>query len=161
MSETNKAVVFRVGSEEYAFPIQNVISIEKMEDTTPIPHLPEYVKGIVKVRGELIPVVDFENILYNRQIEIDEGTRLIVLHTMEMSIGVLVNEAKEIVDIPSDKLKQIGLIAYQKTNYFTGIANLDKRLITVIDPLKLIQSLEGIREIQEYMKSQARSEQLS
>ncbi|AIE60647.1 chemotaxis protein CheW [Bacillus methanolicus] len=161
MNESNKAVVFRVGSEEYAFPIQYVISIEKMASTTPIPHLPEYVKGIVKVRGELIPVVDFENILYNRQIEINEGTRFIVLHTPEMSLGVLVKEAKEIVDIPSEKLKQIGLIAYQKTSYFTGVANLDKRLITVIDPLKLIQSLEGIREIQEYMKTHARSEQHS
>ncbi|EIJ78785.1 chemotaxis signal transduction protein [Bacillus methanolicus PB1] len=161
MSEINKAVVFRVGSEEYAFPIQYVISIEKMERTTPIPHLPEYVKGIVKVRGELIPVVDFENILYNRQLVINEGTRLIVLHTPEMSLGVLVNEAKEIAEIPSDNLKQIGLIAYQKTSYFTGVANLDKRLITVIDPLKLIQSLEGIREIQEYMKTQARPEQHS
>jgi len=66
----------------------------------------------------------------------------------------LVNEAKEIINIPQDKLKQVGLVAYQKTSYFTGVANLDTRLITLIDPLLLIRSLEGIREIQEFMKSE-------
>ncbi|MDZ5471094.1 chemotaxis protein CheW (plasmid) [Bacillus sp. 31A1R] len=152
--EDLKVVVFQVGTEEYAIPIQYVISIEKMEGITPIPHLPAYVKGIVKVRGELIPVIDFERVLYNRQIDNSDSIRLIVLHTEEMSLAVLVNEAKEIINIPQDKLKQVGLVAYQKTSYFTGVANLETRLITLIDPLLLIRSLEGIREIQEFMKSE-------
>ncbi|PLR86038.1 chemotaxis protein CheW [Bacillus canaveralius] len=157
MSEIKKVVVFQVGSEDYAIPIENVISIEKMEGATPIPHLPEYVNGIVKVRGELIPVIDFENILYKRSLEITEQTRLIVLQTDDLALGVLVKDAKEILDIPSDALKQIGLIAYQKTNYFTGVANLDQRLITIIDPSILVQSLEGIKEIREHMQGQAQT----
>jgi purine-binding chemotaxis protein CheW len=79
---------------------------------------------------------------------------MIVLQTEELSFAVLVNEAKEILDIPSGNLKQPGLIAYQKTNYFTGVANMDARLITLIDPFKLVESLEGVREIKDYMKAQ-------
>lgn len=153
MSETNKTVVFQVGNEEYAIQIQYVISIEKMEGITPIPHLPEYVKGIVEVRGELIPVIDFESILYNRPLLVNENARLIVLKTDEISLAVLVNEAKEIIDIPEENLKQVGLITYSKTSYFVGVANLDHRLITVINPSALMKSLEGIEDIKDYMAS--------
>ncbi|MBU8879292.1 chemotaxis protein CheW [Bacillus sp. FJAT-29790] len=154
MEETNKVVVFQVGQEEYAIQIQFVISIEKVDGITPIPHLPNYVNGITKVRGELIPVVDFGKILYNQSIGANELTKMLVLQTDALSIGVIVADAKEIIDIPADKLKQVGLIGYQKTTYFSGIANLDSRVVTMIDPSILVNSLDGIREIQEFMKSQ-------
>lgn len=153
MLTTTKVVVFQVGTEEYAIPIEQVISIEKVEGNTPIPHLPVYVKGIVKVRGELLPVLDLEEILYHRTIQYNDQTRMIVVKTDELTIGVLVNDAKEIIDIEKENLKQLGLVAFNKTSYFTSIANLESRLITLIDPSKLVQSLEGINEIQQYMKS--------
>lgn len=154
MENSNKVVVFTVGKEDYAIPIENVLSIEKLEGITPIPHLPPYVRGIIKVRGELIPALDTERILYNRPVEVNDSVRIIVLQTEEMSLGILVGEAKEILDIPQEQMKQVGLIAYQKTSYFTGVANLENRLITIISPSILVKSLEGIREIQEFMKSQ-------
>ncbi len=153
MLTTTKVVVFQVGKEEYAITIEHVISIEKVEGITPIPHLPVYVKGIVKVRGELLPVLDLEEILYHRTIQYNDQTRMIIVKTDELSIGVLVNDAKEIIDIDKEQLKQLGLVAFNKTSYFSSIANLDSRLITIIDPSKLVQSLEGIKEIQQYMKS--------
>lgn len=151
---SKQVVVFKTGNEEYAIPIEFIISIEKMEGITPIPHLPPYVKGIAKVRGELIPVLDLNRILYDAPIVDESSVRNIVLQTKELSLGILVNEAKDIIEISEGQIKQIGLVAYEKTSYFTGVANLDSRLITLIDPEKLVQSLEGIREIQEFMKSQ-------
>lgn len=154
MDETTKTVVFQAGNEEYAFPILFVVSIEKMEGMTAIPHMPDYVTGITKVRGDLIPVIDLEKVLYNRDIQADDKTRLIVLETSDISLGVLVRDAKEILEIPQGNLKQPGLIAYQNTKFITGIANFEKRMIMVIDPETLIQSLEGIKEIKDYMKNQ-------
>ncbi|CAM3989513.1 chemotaxis protein CheW [Mesobacillus thioparans] len=154
MAESTKTVVFQAGNEEYAFPILFVISIEKMEGMTVIPHMPDYVTGITKVRGELIPVIDLEKVLYNRDIQVDDKTRLIVLETSDISLGVLVRDAKEILEIPQENLKQPGLIAYQNTKFITGIANFGQRMIMVINPETLIQSLEGIKEIKDYMKNQ-------
>ncbi len=157
LEEMNKVVVFQVGNEEYAIPIQFVMSIEKVEGITPIPHLPNYVNGIAKVRNELIPVIDFEQILYHRPTNVEESTKMIVLQTSDLHLAIVVKEAKEIIDIPSEYIKQLGLIAYKKTTYFSGVANLNSRVITIIAPSKLIQSLDGIREIQEFMKSQKES----
>lgn len=154
MEKIDKVVVFQVGKEEYAIPIHFVMSIEKVEGIIPIPHLPNYVKGIVKVRDELVPVLEFERILYNRSLKANESVKMIVLQTEELPFGVIVTEAKEIINIPAESLKQLGLIAYGKTSYFSGIANLDSRIITIIDPSVLVKSLDGIREIQEYMKTQ-------
>ena len=55
-----KAVVFSCGNEEYAVPVDLVVSIEKLERVTPIPHLPNYLLGFTRIRGELTPVIDFE-----------------------------------------------------------------------------------------------------
>lgn len=154
MAEPYKVVVFTVGQEEYAITVDHIISIEKIEGFTRIPHLPDYVRGIVKVREELIPILDLEKVLYDRFVTKENSTRMIVIRTADMSLGILVNEAKEILDILPEQVKQLGLVAYKNTSYLTGVANLESRLITFIDPTQLVRSLEGIREIQEYMQSQ-------
>lgn len=154
MAETQKVVVFRVGKEEYAIPIQFVISIEKIEGITPIPHLPHYVNGVAKAREELIPVIDLQAILYNKHTA-DGGTaRMIILMAEGFAFGMIVSEAKEILDIESERMKQIGLMAYQKTAYFSGVANLNGRLVTTINPVELVSTIEGMKEIKEYMRSQ-------
>lgn len=148
-----KVVVFRCGNEDYAIPVEHVVSIEKLEQVNPIPHLPNYFLGLMKIRGELVPIVDFEQILYGRSAISDEQVRVIVLQTEEMFIGLLVLEAKEILDIPNEDLKQIGLVNYSKTQYFSSVANLENRVITIIDPSILVRTVDGIKEIQTYLES--------
>ena len=148
-----KVVVFRCGNEDYAIPVEHVVSIEKLEQVNPIPHLPNYFLGLMKIRGELVPIVDFEQILYGRSASSDEQVRVIVLQTEEMFIGLLVLEAKEILDIAEVDLKQIGLVNYSKTQYFSSVANLENRVITIIDPSILVRTVDGIKEIQTYLES--------
>lgn len=154
MEMNEKAIIFHIGQEDYGIPIKCVISIEKFERSTTIPQLPSYVRGIVKARGELIPVIDISDVLYKKQLQEDEQLRLIVLNTAELPVGILVKETKEIIDIPEESLKQIGLVAYHRTEYFSAIANLEDRLITMIDPERFVSSLDGIKEIIKYMAEQ-------
>ncbi|MCR2820323.1 chemotaxis protein CheW [Lederbergia panacisoli] len=148
------AIVFNAGQEEYAIPVSFVISIEKYENVNPVPHLPDYIKGVVKSRGELIPVLDLAYILYNRHIQNDDSVRMIVIHTEDLSFALLVNEAKEILEIPGNALQQMGLVAYHKTKYFSSIANLEERIITMMDPVSMLEVLEGIKEIKDYLYEQ-------
>lgn len=152
MENSQKVVVFESGNEEYAISIESILSIEKSEVITPIPHLPSYMLGIVNVRGDLIPVLDYEQILYHQSSVNADQAKILVLKTDHLSLAIRVKDAKEIIDIPHERLKQMGLVAYAKTRYFTAIAQLDDRLITMIDPTILAQSLDGMKEIQSYMK---------
>jgi len=149
-----KVVIFKVENGEYSIDVNYVISIEKEENITPVPQLPPFVKGITKVREELIPVIDLKNVLYNKVTEKNEQNKLIVLRTDDISFGIIVNDAKEILDIQADQFKEVGISAYQKTEYITNVINLESRLILMLDPTILLESLEGIKEIKDYMKNQ-------
>jgi len=149
-----KVVIFKVENGEYSIDVNYVISIEKEENITPVPQLPSFVKGITKVREELIPVIDLKNVLYNRVTEKNEQNKLIVLRTDDISFGIIVNDAKEILDIQADQFKDVGISAYQKTEYITNVINLESRLILMLDPTILLESLEGIKEIKDFMKNQ-------
>lgn len=153
-----KAVVFLCGTEEYAVPVDQVISIEKLERVTPIPHLPNYLLGFTRIRGELTPVIDFERVLYNRPTSTN-SSKVIVLKTEEINYGLLVADAKEIIDFDEDVLKQLGLVNYAKTKYFTAVANLEDRMISCVDPSILVHSLEGMREIIEYLHKMMNEEE--
>lgn len=147
-----KSVVFTCGKEEYAVPVGQVVSIEKVEQITPIPHLPNYLLGYTRIRGELVPVIDFQVILYGQRTE-GEQSRIVVMNTDVINFGLVVADAKEILDISSDVLKQLGLVSYAKTKYFSAVANFEDRMITCVDPKVLVESLEGIREIVHYMQT--------
>ncbi|MFI8685311.1 chemotaxis protein CheW [Rossellomorea sp. NPDC077527] len=149
-----KVVVFHAGKEEYALPIENVVSIEKVEEVRSIPHLPSFVRGITKVRGELIPVLDLSDILYHTSSESLKGLFLLVIDTETMQVGLVVKEAKEIIEVPVDSFTDVGLLAYSKTNYFSGVINLEDSMITQIDPNVLVKSLDGMKEVKDYVNEQ-------
>lgn len=146
----DKTVIFRCGNEEYAIPVEQVVSIEKLGHITPIPHLPNYLLGFTRIRKELIPIIDFNRILYNNAVD-GEQSRIIVLNTDVVNYGLVVNEAKEILNFTESEIQQVGLVNYSKTRYFTAVANLENRVITCVDPKILVNSLDGIKEIIEYL----------
>jgi purine-binding chemotaxis protein CheW len=146
----DQTVIFQCGNEEYAVPVEQVVSIEKLGHITPIPHLPNYLLGFTRIRQELIPIIDFSRILYNNPSQ-GEHCRIIVLNTDVVNYGLVVSEAKEILNFTENEIQQVGLVNYSKTRYFTAVANLENRVITCVDPKILVNSLEGIREIIAYL----------
>ena len=86
---------------------------------------------------------------------------MIVLNTDIVNYGLLVTEAKEILDFEEGELKQLGLVNYEKTKYFTAVANLEDRMISCVEPKILVDSLEGIREIIAYMHKMLENEENS
>ncbi|WP_010287792.1 chemotaxis protein CheW [Kurthia massiliensis] len=148
--ESSKVVVFRCGQEDYAISVDQIVSIEKVDHINPVPHLPHYVVGLTKNRGELLPVLDFEQILYNRSAGFND-TRLVIVQADDFLFALQVVEAKEIMDLPNEVLKQVGLINYARTKYFTAVANLEDRMITVVSPTVLCDTLDGIKDIKQYM----------
>jgi purine-binding chemotaxis protein CheW len=149
----NKFVVFQLEREQYAVPIEYVISIEKMVEPTIIPQMPDYMVGVVRIRGELVPVLDTRKLLYERSFEETDKTRLVVTTAEDISVAFIVDEAKEILDIPEEAVKQVNMLAYQQTPYLVGVASLPERLIILMDPNRLFARLEEADEIKEHIHS--------
>ncbi|WP_223702273.1 chemotaxis protein CheW [Sutcliffiella deserti] len=152
--ESNKLVIFQVNEEEYGIPVEQVISIEKLQDITPIPEMPVYINGLMKVRNELIPVLDTNQLLFSSDIQKSDKTRLIVVQTTDLLVGFLVEDAKEILDVKLENIQPLSIIATAKSSYISGMVNLEKRLIAIIDPGKLVKSLAELDEIKEEVENQ-------
>ncbi|AVD56373.1 chemotaxis protein CheW [Heyndrickxia coagulans] len=151
----NKYIIFKTGEEEYGIHIGSVISVEKAQAANPVPKLPAFVRGIMKVRDELIPIIDVEHCFYQTPLSSIKDARMIVVRTEAIPVGLLVKEANDIVEIQEEEKKQIGLAGYGRTNYFTAVASLKDRLITIVDADLFTASLEGIADIAAYMKEAA------
>ncbi|MGD6834501.1 chemotaxis protein CheW [Sutcliffiella halmapala] len=150
--ESKKLVIFQANQEEYGVSVEYVVSIEKLDKFTPIPQMPAYMKGLMKVRDELIPVLDTRQILFRDQTELTDKSRVIVVQTTDLSVALLVEDAKEILDVQKETIKPLSLIAANGSNYISGMVNLDKRLIAVIEPGKLVDGLREMDEIKEEME---------
>ena len=153
-----KAVIVQCGNEEYAISVDSIVSIERLEQVNPIPHLPDFMLGLMKIRGELVPILDFEQILYNQSAKNNPDARIVVVQTKALFVGLLVIDAKEILDIPESTLTTSGLMAYSRTAYFTAVANLEDRIITIVDPEILSERLAGMDDISAYVEAQLAEE---
>lgn len=149
----SQLVILRIGKEEYAIPLQIVVSIEKVDGISPIPQMPDYVTGMIEIREQLIPIIDLEHIFYHRLLNMDEHTRLVIVQVDKLYLGILVNEAKEIIEILPNQIKQIGLLNSSATAYISGVASLNGRLVTIIDPKILISSIDGINKLEDYLRN--------
>jgi len=147
-----KVVVFSSGNEEFGIPVLKVISIERAQKLNAIPQMPTFLLGMLTIRDQLIPIVDAGIILFNIPTTHTDKTKIIVTQTDSLSVGLLVDDAIEIMDIPKTQLKQISL-TYQLSPYITGVASLENRLITLLDADNLFDSLEGFDMIEDHIQS--------
>jgi purine-binding chemotaxis protein CheW len=148
----DKVVVFQAKDEEYGVPIQHVVSIEKMQALTSVPNMPDYMNGLTTIRGEVTPILDANQILYNTKSEITDQSRMIIFKTEELSFGLIVDDAKEIIHVSAEAVQQVGIFSLQTTSYLIGVANLEDRLLTLIDPTKLLNSLEEMLEVKHQLQ---------
>src|SRR5690606_21922870 len=100
----NKYVTFKLGKEYYGLPIENVISIEKPSKTTRIPNAPDYVIGLINLRGDVIPVVDLRTKLGMEKKQVDKDSRIIIIKEKEMVVGLMVDSSKDVLDIDEENV---------------------------------------------------------
>lgn len=141
--ETAQYIVLRLGEEQYGIDIRNIDNIVRMQKITRIPKMPPYLKGVINMRGEVIPVVSMRLKMGLAQDEITKQTRIIVLKLeQEGNVGFLVDEVKEVVTLSSDEIEKLTYESKEeKTGLISAVGKHNGELISLFD-LNMI-SLEG------------------
>jgi len=136
-----KYVTFSAHGEEFGIPIDNVEYIEIPGTITQIPKSPKSVKGVSTIRGSVVPLLDVNEHLFNESIELEgneeNSVRIIGLKVNDHDIGLMVEEAKEVLDIDESMIQQIEQGSQQYT-----IAKLEDRLILLTEPNELMSNEE-------------------
>ncbi len=138
-------VTFRIGNEEFGFDIFKVKEINKMMDITQIPNSQSSVKGVVNLRGSVIPVVSLREKLNFSDKEYTNSTRIIVVEYQNKSIGFIVDEVNEVLRIDSSIIeKPPEMTTTVESAYINGVAKLENRLLILLDLDKILTKEEEL-----------------
>ncbi|MDF2891687.1 MAG: CheW protein [Clostridia bacterium] len=136
---TNKYVVFKLENEEYGIDILRVKEIKEMLRITRVPKAPSFVRGVVNLRGEVIPVIDLRK-KFNLQQRNDTGsTRIIIVTVDEITVGLIIDTSSEVLEIEKEFIEEPPTaIASIDHSYIYGIGKVGARLIILLDVSKII-----------------------
>ena len=140
---SNQYLSFFLGTELYGVNIADVIEIIGVQEITAIPEQPDYVIGVINLRGKIISVIDVRTRFGKEKVEYDERTCIIVVDIANVYIGFIVDSVSEVSTIdnkdisepPADSLKSKG-------SYIQGIAHNDNTMMVIIDGKLLLDEKE-------------------
>ena len=126
--------------EDYAIPIEQVKEIRTLEEITKVPKTKSYVKGIMNLRGLIIPVIDVKDKLGfgTTNLSKESKQRILVAEVKDALYGLLVDDVDQVMRIPSKDIGPAPPGAFEALNYVKGIAKTSEKLIVLIDVLPLI-----------------------
>ncbi len=140
---TREVLVFILGAEEFGVDILKVQEIRGFEKVTPIPAAPPYLKGIVNLRGVIVPVIDLRLKFAMAEARYDATTVMIVLRLAGRVIGIVVDAVSDVVRLAPSEIKaapQLGSVV--DSTYLAGLATQDERMILLLDIEKFLSSNE-------------------
>ena len=142
-SDSREMLVFRLGSEEYGVDILKVQEIRGYEKVTPIPRSPDYLKGVVNLRGAIVPIIDLRVKFGMANPAFDSFTVVIILRIAGRFIGLVVDGVSDTVDLSAGEIRDApGLGAMVDSAYLAGVATKDDRMILIVDIEKLLSAGE-------------------
>jgi len=138
-----KYLTFRLTKEEYGIEILKVREIFGMQEITSVPGVPEYVKGVINLRGRIIPVIDLRLKFGFIETEYNKETCIIVVLIEEILVGIIVDTVSEVVDIPGDDIEQSPSFgAETPTEYLRGMGKVKERVIILLNVEKVFSAQE-------------------
>ena len=140
---TREVLVFVLGEEEYGVDILKVQEIRGYEKVTPIPSSPAYLKGVVNLRGTIVPVIDLRVKFGMPEPRYDSFTVVIVLRIAGRVIGIVVDSVSDVVRLAASEVKEAPRLgALVDSSFLAGLATQDDRMILLLDIEKFLSSGE-------------------
>ncbi len=136
-------LTFTLGREEYAVDILKVQEIRGYDPVTPIANTPSFIKGVVNLRGAIVPIVDLRVKFQLGTVEYHERTVVIVLNLSGRIVGVVVDGVSDVVSLVPDQVKPPPELGCQlETQYLLGLGTVGERMLILVDIERLMTSRE-------------------
>jgi len=142
-------VAFKLKREEYGISILNVEEIKRLTDITRVPFTPDFIKGVMNLRGSVLPVIDLKKRIGLPDAEYSDATRIIVVKLEDITVGMIVDAVTEVLAIDSTHITNAKQITSTESDvhsgsnkFLSGIGNLNNRLVILLN-LPEILGLNG------------------
>jgi len=135
-------LTFTLGSEEYAIDILRVQEIRGYDAVTRIANSPSFIKGVINLRGVIVPIVDMRIKFSLGEPVYNEFTVVIILNIDRRVIGIVVDGVSDVVSLPDASIHPAPEMGSFDTQYLLGLATIDERMLIVVDIERLMSSSE-------------------
>lgn len=138
-TQENRYLSFTIGADYYGIEIKHVTEIIGIQEITHVPGLPEYVKGIINLRGVIIPVIDVRLRFKKEPVPYNDRTCIIIVEINDMTLGLIVDTVAEVLTIPDTDIVEPPQINTSYHNrYIKGIGKVGDDVKLLIDSYKLL-----------------------
>ncbi|WP_297045598.1 chemotaxis protein CheW [uncultured Desulfovibrio sp.] len=139
--ELLQLVTFSIGEEEFGVNILKVQEIIRTMEITKVPRAPEFVEGVINLRGKVIPIIDLRRRFGLAPKAHDKNTRIIVIEINNVIVGFVVDAVSEVLRIPASTVEPPPpVVAGVESDYISGVGQLQDRLLIMLDLDKLLSS---------------------
>ena len=138
--EVLQFVTFTLNDEEYAVDILSVQEINRITEITKVPNSPDYVEGVINLRGKVIPVINLRSKFGFEAKATDDDSRIIIMEIQGIVNGVIVDSVSEVLRIPASAMEAAPAVASDTiSQYIKGLAKLENRLVILVEIDNLVE----------------------
>ncbi|MGO8794572.1 MAG: chemotaxis protein CheW [Candidatus Sulfotelmatobacter sp.] len=141
-AELLQIVTFQIGKEIFGLDILKVHEIIRFQPLTRVPNLPDYVEGVLNLRGKIIPVVGLRQRMGLDRLETNTTTKIVVASVKDAVLGFLVDSVSEVLRISGSTVEPAPRLGEIKQKYVSGVGKLDGRLLLLLDLGELLSEEE-------------------
>ena len=139
LNELLQLVSFKISNEEFGIDILSVQEINRMLQITKVPNTPDFIEGVINLRGRIIPVIDLRVKLGMMRKEHSKDTRIVVVDIKQKTVGFIVDEVNEVLRIPKSITEAPpDMVSGINSDYIISIGKLEDRLLILLDLEKMI-----------------------
>lgn len=142
-SAAGEYLTFSLGAESYALEILKVQEIRGYDSVTKVLNTPEFIKGVVNLRGKIVPIVDLRIKFNLHRSEYDEFTVVIILNLNGHDVGIVVDSVSDVIDLKAVQISEVpSLVTTIDTKHLVGLATIENRMLIIVDIEKLMSAQE-------------------
>lgn len=146
-----KVILFTLGEDTYGVPVTQVLSIERIQSITRVPKAAAFVEGVINLRGLIIPVINVRKRFLMDASVLTKESRIIIVEVDELKIGLLVDSAKEVIDVDSTKIEKAPELAGGvQARYISGVYGLDADHLLILINLRQVLSQKDVDDVREF-----------
>ncbi|MEF3304837.1 chemotaxis protein CheW [Paenibacillus sp. GYB003] len=149
MAEELKVIVFSLAHEQYGVEVDKVRTIERMQPLTRVPKTPAFVKGVINLRGVVVPVIDLRGRFGLPEADYTDNSRIIIVGVGDLEVGMIVDTANDVVDVDGDAIEQPPeIVGGIRAKYLRGLAKLGEGKLLVLLNLEEVLNKSEIVQLE-------------
>src|SRR5690554_2800288 len=150
VGEELKVIVFTLGDESYGVEVDKVRTIERMMPMTRVPKTPPFVKGVINLRGVVVPVIDLRGRFGIEETQHTENTRNIIVNVNDIEVGLIVDSASDVINLDSDLIEDPPeVVGGIKAKYLQGVAKLENNELLIMLNLTEVLNKQEIVQLEQ------------